>query len=117
MPVRVIGRIAPFTDGAFKVVNAGDLGGLFVKSVSPDGLITYQDASGDEQTAQLASATGGATVTSGTADPTGGSSGDAYIQVDGSDEVQSIWRNNAGDVGRVHRPDRRYRVRPGPVGC
>ena len=48
MPVRVIGRIAPFTDDAFKVVNAGDLGGLFVKSVSPDGLITYQDASGHE---------------------------------------------------------------------
>ena len=32
MPVRVIGRIAPFTDDAFKVVNAGDLGGIFVKS-------------------------------------------------------------------------------------
>ena len=54
MPVRVIGRIAPFTDGAFKVVEAGDLGGLFVKSVTAAGLVTYQDANGVEQTRQLA---------------------------------------------------------------
>ena len=38
----------------------------------------------------------GATITAGTADPTGGSAGDAYIQVDASDNVQSIWRNAAG---------------------
>ena len=92
----VIGPIVPKVAGAFKVVAAADLGGLFVKSVTADGLITYQDSSGDEQTAQLVSASGGATVTSGTADPTGGSDGDAYIQVDGSDVVQSLWRNDSG---------------------
>ena len=92
----VIGPVRPKVAGAFKVVAAADLGGLFVKSVTAAGLITYQDSSGDEQTAQLASASGGATVTVGTADPTGGSDGDAYIQVDGSDVIQSIWRNNSG---------------------
>ena len=50
MPVRVIGRIAPYTDGAFKVVEAEDLGGLFVKSITAAGLVTYQDANDDEQT-------------------------------------------------------------------
>ena len=39
---------------------------------------------------------GGATITSGTADPAGGSAGDAYIQVDASSVIQSIWRNVAG---------------------
>ena len=38
----------------------------------------------------------GSSITSGTADPTGGADGDAYVQVDGSDEVQSIWRNISG---------------------
>ena len=39
---------------------------------------------------------GGATITSGTEDPSGGSDGDAYIQIDDSDVVQSLWRNNSG---------------------
>lgn len=39
---------------------------------------------------------GGAAITAGTADPTGGSDGDAYIQVDASDVVQSLWRNDSG---------------------
>ena len=39
---------------------------------------------------------GGASITAGTADPTGGSDGDAYIQADGSDEIQAIWRNASG---------------------
>ena len=39
---------------------------------------------------------GGATITAGTTDPTGGASGDAHIQVDASDEVQSLWRNGSG---------------------
>ena len=38
----------------------------------------------------------GASITSGTADPTGGAAGDAYIQVDASDVVQSLWRNVSG---------------------
>ena len=44
MPVRVIGRIAPFTDGAFKVVEVEDLGGLLVKSISVSGAVVYQDS-------------------------------------------------------------------------
>ena len=39
---------------------------------------------------------GGGVETSGTADPTGGSDGDSYIQVDASDVVQSIWTNDSG---------------------
>ena len=38
----------------------------------------------------------GAAITQGTADPTGGSDGDAYLQVDASDEVESIWLNESG---------------------
>ena len=39
---------------------------------------------------------GGAAITAGNADPTGGADGDAYIQIDGSSEVQSLWRNGSG---------------------
>ena len=39
---------------------------------------------------------GGATITSGTGDPTGGSAGDFYVEVDGSSVVQSLWRNVSG---------------------
>ena len=35
-------------------------------------------------------------MTSGTADPTGGAAGDAYVQVDVSDEIQALWLNEAG---------------------
>ena len=38
----------------------------------------------------------GASITTGTADPTGGADGDAYVQVDASSVVQSIWRNASG---------------------
>ena len=38
----------------------------------------------------------GASITSGTADPTGGSAGDAYLQVDASNVLQSVWRNVSG---------------------
>ena len=97
MPVRVIGRIAPFTDGAFKVVNAGDLGGVFIKSVTAGGLVTYQDASSAEQTVQLSlGGGGGGSFSAGTADPTGGAAGDAYLQVDASDVLQSVWLNESG---------------------
>ena len=95
MPIRVTGRIAPFVDGAFKVVEAGDLGGAYIKEVSATGLVTYQDTSDVEQTVQL-SVGSGASVTSGTADPTGGAAGDAYIQVDASNVIQSLWRNVSG---------------------
>ena len=89
-----IGPIRPKVAGAFKIVESGDLGGVFVKSVTAGGLVTQQDSSDAEETVQLAG--GGASITVGTADPSGGSAGDAYIQVDGSDEVQSLWTNGAG---------------------
>ena len=91
----VIGPIVPKVAGAFKVVASGDLGDIFVKSVSATGLVTYQDSSGDEQTLQLSTGSG-SSVTSGTADPTGGAAGDAYIQVNASNVVQSLWQNVAG---------------------
>ena len=36
---------------------------------------------------------GGASTTSGTADPTGGDAGDAYLQVNTSDELTAVWLN------------------------
>ena len=61
------------------------------------GLVTYQDANDIEQTVQLATGSGGgANFSSGTADPSGGADGDAYIQVNGASEVQSIWLNDSG---------------------
>ena len=38
----------------------------------------------------------GAAITAGTADPTGGSGGDAYLQVNSSNVLQSVWRNASG---------------------
>ena len=81
-----------FSDGGLAV---DYLTGVFVKSVSPTGLVTFQSATGTETTAQLATGSG-ATVTSGTADPTGGATGDVYLQVNGTNVLQSIWRNIAG---------------------
>ena len=109
MPVRVIGRIAPFTDGAFKVVNAGDLGGVFIKSITAGGLVTYQDSSDVEQTVQLSTAAGGGSFSAGTADPAGGAAGDAYLQVSAANVVQSIWLNEAGYVGGIHIAGGRHR--------
>ena len=94
MPVRVIGRIAPFTDGAFKVVEVEDLGGLLVKSISTSGEVIYQDANDLERTAQL-SLGSGAAITEGTADPSDGAAGDAYIQRNTSNVIVSIWLNIA----------------------
>ena len=54
------------------------------------------DADWLKVTNQTAAAGTGAVITAGTSDPTGGSDGDAYIQVDSSDVVQSIWRNASG---------------------
>ena len=82
-----------FSAGGLKVE---DLIGAFIKSVTAGGLVTFQNASGVESTVQLTAAGGGATVTSGTPDPTGGSAGDAYLQVSASDVLQSVWLNEAG---------------------
>ena len=67
--------------------------GAFVKSITPDGVATVQLADETETTVTLTASGGGATITSGTADPTGGDAGDAYLQVDASSVVQSIWLN------------------------
>ena len=47
-------------------------------------------------TDQTAASGTGASITAGTADPTGGSDGDAYFQIDASSVVQSLWRNASG---------------------
>ena len=54
------------------------------------------DADWTKITGQSGSGGAGSSITSGTADPTGGAAGDAYVQVDVSDEIQSIWLNEAG---------------------
>ena len=75
-------------------MSVGYLTGEFVKSVSSTGLVTYQDSVGDETTAQLDE--GGADIGVGTVDPSGGSNGDAYLQVDAANILQSTWRNASG---------------------
>ena len=92
----VIGPVRPKVAGAFKVVGVGDLGGVFVKSVTADGLVTYQDSSDAEQTTQLSTASGGGSFSAGTADPAGGAAGDAYLQVSASAVLQSVWLNESG---------------------
>ena len=57
--------------------------------------MVYQDSNDVEQTAQL-SLGSGAAITVGTADPTGGSVGDAYIKRNATDVIISIWLNLAG---------------------
>lgn len=46
----------------------------------------------------------GASITVGTADPTGGSDGDAYVQADASDIVQGIWLNSGGTWAEYSLP-------------
>ena len=81
MPIRVISRVAPFTDDAFKVVETEDLGGAYIKEVTAAGLVTYQDENDAEQTVQL-SASGGFTLRTGSATPAAslGESGDWYLR-------------------------------------
>ena len=96
MPIEVIDRVVPLgDDGAFKVISVADLGGLVVKSISISGAVVYQDSNDVEQTAQL-SLGSGAAITVGTADPTGGAVGDAYIKRNATDVIVSIWLNLAG---------------------
>ena len=79
-------------DACFLLSQAG---GAYVKSITTGGLATVQLATGVETTVQL-SASGGGTWTRGTTDPTGGSAGDGYLQVNASDVLQSVWLNLAG---------------------
>ena len=67
--------------------------GATVKSITEAGAVVLQDADGIEQTLTLS--VGGAIITSGEADPAGGTDGDAHFQVDASDVLQSIWHNFA----------------------
>ena len=54
------------------------------------------DADWTKITGQSTGGGSGASITSGTANPSGGSSGDAYVQVDNSNVIQSIWLNASG---------------------
>ena len=83
-------------------MDVGHLIGAFVKGVTQSGntlTLTVQNASGVEEEVAFTPSGGsgtGATVTAGNADPTGGADGDAYIQIDGSNIIQAIWRNDSG---------------------
>ena len=74
------------------------LTGSFIKSVSANGLVTYQDSVGVEDTIQLA--LGGATITEGGAPPTGGSNGDIYLQIL-LNRLHAIWRRGVRNLGGV----------------
>ena len=76
---------------------ASDLGGAYVISITTGGLATVQLVDGTSTTVQIAgTGGGGSTLTAGIPDPTGGSAGDAYIQIDASNVVQSLWWNASG---------------------
>ena len=82
-------------------ITVDDLSGVFLRSITDNGNNTYdiamQGTDGTDTTVTItATGGGGASITSGTADPTGGAAGDAYIQLDASDVIQSIWRNVSG---------------------
>ena len=75
----------------------GVTGAIAITSVSVVGstlTIEYKDDSDVAQTASLTSGAG-TSITSGTADPTGGSAGDLYVQVNAAAVVQAIWENIA----------------------
>ena len=88
-----------FSAGGVKI---SDLIGTFVKSATPNGgtlTLTVQLADGSEDTVTFTPPSGtgtGSSVTAGIADPTGGASGDSYIQIDALNVVQSLWWNNSG---------------------
>ena len=86
---RLYAEYSPGIDGAGIDVSA--LLGVFIKSVTAAGLVTYQDASDVEQTVQLA--VGGATVTTSFIDPTvdDGAGGDLHFKVDAQGVILSIW--------------------------
>ena len=86
---RLYAEYSPGIDGAGIDVSA--LLGVFIKSVTAAGLVTYQDASDAEQTVQLA--VGGATVTTSFIDPTvdDGAGGDLHFKVDAQGVILSIW--------------------------
>lgn len=72
--------------------------GGFVKNITAAGVVTIQndDNAGSTREIQLTTGGGGSSISTGTANPTGGSAGDVYLQLDASDEVQSIWQNVSG---------------------
>ena len=83
-------------------VRVGDLIGAFVRtaSVSSNTLtLEVQNADGTFEDVTFTPAGGGgggSSITSGTADPSGGSSGDAYIQINTSSVITAIWENVSG---------------------
>ena len=76
----------------------GVVGAVAITGVSLSGgtlTINYRDTSDAPQTIVFAGGSG-ASITSGTVDPTGGAAGDSYVQVDASDVVVAIWLNESG---------------------
>ena len=90
----LLGPARPKVAGAFKVVDVVDLGGLFIKSVTAAGLITYQDANDTEQTIQISIS--GFDLHGGSAAPAAslGASGDWYLRFSNGqwlEKVNTTW--------------------------
>ena len=85
---------------------------LDLNACPDNGSILKQNSSGEWSCAvdETGGSGSGSTISSGTADPTGGADGDAYIQVDGSDEIQAIWSNASGTWEE-------YTLPAGPAGA
>ena len=96
-------------------VRVGDLIGAFVRtaSVSSNTLtLEVQNADGTFEDVTFTPAGGGgggSSITSGTADPSGGSSGDAYIQINTSSVITAIWENVSGTWTEYTLPAWRFR--------
>ena len=63
-------------------------------TAATDGFCWYSDGIGGTEWAVCTGS--GAAITSGTTDPSGGSDGDAYVEVDTSSVIQSIWLRASG---------------------
>ena len=76
----------------------GVAGAVAITSIGVAGstlTIGYKDVNDAVQSVVL-TAGSGASITSGTADPSGGAAEDFYLQVNASNLVQSVWLNVAG---------------------
>ena len=100
--------VISFRGGRLRRVNAAgdgwlDIPGHVISATEPtetfEGLLWYDTTTNllkQYNGAAFVTLGGGTTITAGTTVPSGGADGDAYIQVDGSDVVQSLWRNVSG---------------------
>ena len=100
MPIAFIDNLEFLFNGGRGILTS-QLNGAWVKSVAEGTAgtltITFVVADGTESTLEFTPVgSGGATVTSGTADPTGGANGNAYLQVNASNVLQSVWLRISG---------------------